>query len=344
LELVPGTYTVAPDPDFFSPFFCVDSFGGFSPIRLDDCMAPRLLRPFTTEPEATVVVTSGAETVVDFGVRESDSQVLSGIAILQGDYPTPGTPIEAFFGDSLCGSSEAEAKVPGIHNYEMIIVGAGEQAGCPQPGDPVQLNVGGIAAGEPVEYEPTGAFFNVMHLLAITEHAWFWAQEIALPGIGVPGYEVVALVDGNVCAETAVGVMPTFSQQALGFTQLVVPPEDVLPGCGYEGATVEFLVGGQPTGTTLAWQRGIQYADLHLPGAVTNGDMNCSGAIESVDALFILRFVAELPIDTYCLPFARDPNCDQGTTSADALILLRFVASLPLTPILDCAPVGRSGP
>ena len=72
------------------------------------------------------------------------------------------------------------------------------------------------------------------------------------------------------------------------------------------------------------------------------GDIDCDGAVGSVDALQVLRRVANLDsgADSGCWPIA-DVNCDGGEDSLDALDILRFVASLPQIPAqADCPPVG----
>jgi hypothetical protein len=72
------------------------------------------------------------------------------------------------------------------------------------------------------------------------------------------------------------------------------------------------------------------------------GDIDCDGSVGSVDALHVLRRVAQLDsdADSVCsLP--ADVNCDGGLDSVDALDILLFVASLPQVPAqADCPPIG----
>jgi hypothetical protein len=72
------------------------------------------------------------------------------------------------------------------------------------------------------------------------------------------------------------------------------------------------------------------------------GDPDCNALINSVDALFALRFAASLPVSAQCMPNA-DVNCSGGVNSVDALLILRFVAALPVTLPPGCPPIG-SGP
>ncbi len=66
---------------------------------------------------------------------------------------------------------------------------------------------------------------------------------------------VTAKIGGTLCATgqpsfpTGVGARPLF--------QLTVPAEEVLPGCGREGAVVTFFVNGQQAPQTAIWHSGI---------------------------------------------------------------------------------------
>ena len=86
------------------------------------------------------------------------------------------------------------------------------------------------------------------------------------------------------------------------------------------------------------------------------GDVHCDGAVDSVDSLGDLRYLAHLPP----LPHAAgcpeiggmmevtgfsphawgDVDCDTDVNSIDALRILRYVAHLSLTPIAGCPDVG----
>lgn len=59
---------------------------------------------------------------------------------------------------------------------------------------------------------------------------------------------------------------------------------------------------------------------------VSKGDANCSGKIDAVDALAVLRYVANL--GGLCSNAQADVDCSGAVTSVDALRILRFVAKL----------------
>lgn len=60
-----------------------------------------------------------------------------------------------------------------------------------------------------------------------------------------------------------------------------------------------------------------------LPG----GDANCSGNVDSIDALLVLQLIAEL-IDTVACPNAADANADGTTDAIDAALILQLTAGL----------------
>ncbi len=69
------------------------------------------------------------------------------------------------------------------------------------------------------------------------------------------------------------------------------------------------------------------------PSTSLLGDVNCSGNIDSTDALLILRIASRLQIAPAC-GSSSDVNCDGSTGPVDALIVLRYVSGLSAAP--DC--------
>jgi hypothetical protein len=74
--------------------------------------------------------------------------------------------------------------------------------------------------------------------------------------------------------------------------------------------------------------------------AALQGDVNCDDEVTAVDALFILRDVAQIPPPAECLDLAGDVNCDGARTAVDALGVLRFVAGLPVNQTEPCVDIG----
>ena len=84
----------------------------------------------------------------------------------------------------------------------------------------------------------------------------------------------------------------------------------------------------------------VSRAEPQAAGAGVMGDVNCSGAADSIDALQVLRSVASLPVSADCLAQAADVDCSTQVDSIDGLLILRFVASLPVTTPAGCTPIG----
>ena len=82
--------------------------------------------------------------------------------------------------------------------------------------------------------------------------------DVTLDGAAAPaGTNVAAEIGGNVCGQTTV--------QADSSYVLDVVSSGQTAGCGTEGASVSFTVGGSPAGTA-AWSSG-QFSELDLAGA-----------------------------------------------------------------------------
>ena len=79
-----------------------------------------------------------------------------------------------------------------------------------------------------------------------------------------------------------------------------------------------------------------------LPGDdAVKGDADCSGEIDSIDALRVLRTAAELPVPGGC-EASMDVNCTGATDVADALSILRYVAALPVNLPVECVEIGQA--
>jgi hypothetical protein len=77
------------------------------------------------------------------------------------------------------------------------------------------------------------------------------------------------------------------------------------------------------------------------------GDINCSGHVDSVDVSQILRLSAGLSADANCMALG-DVNCDGDVDSDDALLELKYDAGIPASraaglsanSALNCPPIG----
>lgn len=105
-------------------------------------------------------------------------------------------------------------------------------------------------------------------------------------------------------------------------------------------ASGQFTLDGLGSGTYDIHAGAEDFVSQTVTAGPALGDVDCDGAVDSVDALFVLRAVAGIPPPAECID-AGDVNCDGDTDSVDALGILRYVAGLPLisTPD-DCPPIG----
>ena len=267
--LSPGEYTVDFDLDQSAPGACVDGAGVFfDPFPFSYCAGARLPWRATTPESVAVTVESGMTVEVAFGMQPRDVAVVIGAALLEDGFAPPGTLIEALVNGQECGTTAVLEDHGSLNYAQLIVLGAGERAGCATPGDEVRFRVGGILAAETLIWQPfidTPGLqqpFHVQHLSAMEERAWYWLQGQAdeLPAVGST---VQAVVDGVVCGETVMEAS-TYTRGRAGFPRLFALSETLQPGCGRPGATVAFLAGGVEVGS-IPWQAGLQRLELTVP-------------------------------------------------------------------------------
>ena len=81
---------------------------------------------------------------------------------------------------------------------------------------------------------------------------------------------------------------------------------------------------------------------------ILQGDVDCNGSANSVDALKLLRFVAGLSVSQQpgCPPIGTgapvfgDVDCNDAVYSVDALKVLRYVAGLSVAQTMPCPGIG----
>ena len=78
-------------------------------------------------------------------------------------------------------------------------------------------------------------------------------------------------------------------------------------------------------------------------GAAARGDADCSGGVNALDALQVLRDSADLPTTAGCLADG-DTNCDGVLNSIDALRIMRHAAGLSVSYPPGCSAMGPPGP
>jgi hypothetical protein len=245
----------------------------------------------------------------------ADQSLVVGRAIIEDRYAPIGTAIEAFNGDASCGAAPI-----GFRTFELQL------NGCASPGETVRFEVGGQLAIETMTWPGESPGPTFLSLSVKSDHAWYWFERLLArpPAIGTV---VQAVVDGVVCGETMVDVVPrgfvVFLEELRGFWKLVVPSSSLTPGCGAPGANVSFVVDGVKSVQVAPWQPGIHQVNLMLAG-----DPNCDFVVAATDAALVLQTGAGLlrnPLD--CQP-AADVNNDGSANAIDATLVLQFAAGL----------------
>ncbi len=86
----------------------------------------------------------------------------------------------------------------------------------------------------------------------------------------------------------------------------------------------------------------IQWGALFT--APFQGDTDCGSTVTAVDALFTLRYVADIEPFAACIFVGGNANCDGNINAVDALAMLRDVAGLPVNQQPGCTPLGDEIP
>ena len=126
---------------------------------------------------------------------------------------------------------------------------------------------------------------------------------------------------GGLTADTTLASI-TFECVAVGgsslelILQILTIPEIIVEGETIDGA-IDCAAAGAPLG---------------------DGDVDCDGVVNSIDALYILQFHAALMPALPC-PEAADVNGDGGVDSIDALLILQFDACF-VCPLWDARPAS----
>lgn len=71
--------------------------------------------------------------------------------------------------------------------------------------------------------------------------------------------------------------------------------------------------------------------------AFAKGDANCDGTVSTVDAVWVLRYVAGVE-ESKCVAATAEMNCDGAVTAMDAIILLQETGGLSRGPAALCIP------
>ena len=187
------------------------------------------------------------------------------------------------------GTYRFDGVPPGTYTVSLVaVVGA---AGPPPPWIPT-------APGPDLSYEvslsPGQNVESIDFAIQLLDEAAELRAEIIIDAAPAPeGTVVQALIADTVCDEYTVGAGPSSGRQGPAFTphtrsntvSLVVPSADEKEGCGSEGATITFRIGGRPANETEPWYP-RQHTDIWMLtagpsfatyfGTVAGGDVHGS--------------------------------------------------------------------
>jgi hypothetical protein len=325
--LADGSYTV--EAQVSTPGgSCFDAVFSFNPYAQPLCINYEV--PWTATPSGMVSVTLDAavETVQDFAAHESDVMILAGIALAEDDRAPAGTLVEAVFNGVECGSMTVDEEESGTSNYLLYVLGSGQSEGCPSRDDMVRFRIGGVDAPEVRLYrawaETPGDRLQMQPLTAIRQHAWLWAER-PVPEPPPVATVVEALVGNTVCGNVEV----EYIAGEVGFSRFLVASDDLIEGCGTEGAPMTFRTQQLGGALPLPWSAHLREVTLRF-----YGDVNCSYGASSLDALLLLQLVSGRTSGLPCRE-GSDVNENGATDAIDAALVLQLSAGL-----IDRLPVG----
>jgi hypothetical protein len=253
--LSPGTYTVS----------LVGVVGGTGP--------PPPWIPTLPGPDLAYEITlAEGERVdnVDFAVQLLDEAAVFYATIMVDAAPAPeGTLVRALIGDTVCdeytlglGASSGRrgpfVVLTGMqpNTIPLVVPSANEKEGCGSEGATITFTIDNRPANE------TKAWYSGdqpgMTLTAGPPYAQYWGT-VSVGGEYVHGSTVKAYVADTLCGE-AEGLMGTYA--------VIVPPAELKPDCGEEGAVVRFMIGEGEADQIAQWATGHHELNLTAAAAV----------------------------------------------------------------------------
>jgi hypothetical protein len=252
--LSPGTYTVS----------LVGVVGGTGP--------PPPWIPTLPGPDLAYEITlAEGERVdnVDFAIQLLDEAALFYATIMIDAAPAPeGTLVQALIGATVCdeytlgvGPSSGRRGPFVVYSHmqpntiPLVVPSANEKEGCGSEGATITFTIGNRPANE------TKAWYSGdqpgMTLTTGPPYAQY-SGTVRVGGQEVHGSAVKAYVADTFCGE-AEGLRGTYG--------VIVPPAELKPGCGEEGAVVRFMIGEDEADQIAQWAAGRHELNLTAAAA-----------------------------------------------------------------------------
>ena len=196
-----------------------------TPVTVDATDTPMPLEPSATSASAEATTTPApAEGWMTIGGH------------LWIDARPAGAVISALIDGQVCAEESTLLPPVGPPVISLDVPPASEKAGCGRPGATVFLEVNGTPAPQVV---PWAGGETPLVEVVIGPPFGRYGGSFTYEG-AVTQYEVVPLIDGNVCGEQL--PWPRGGPSPVVFYEIVVDPIELRAGCGHPGAIVELRV------------------------------------------------------------------------------------------------------
>lgn len=252
--LSPGTYTVS----------LVGVVGGTGPPPpwIPTLPGPDLAREITLAEGERV-------DDVDFAIQLLDEAAVFYATIMIDAAPAPeGTLVRALIGDTVCDEYRLGLGPPSgrrgpfvvytgtqPNTIPVVVPSANEKQGCGSEGATITFTIDGRPGNETRDWY-SGDQLG-MTLTAGPPYAQY-SGTVSVGGQHVHGSTVKAYVADTLCGE-AMGLVGTYA--------VIVPPAELKPGCGEEGAVVRFMIGEVEAEQIAQWATGRHELNLTAAAA-----------------------------------------------------------------------------
>lgn len=153
--------------------------------------------------------------------------------------------------------------------FGMTIASDAQIDGCGKPGDEVTLTVNGREVNRPYEWQPGWRPSTSVTLIVGPPPARYYGEirfDVLFDQSDIWPQRVVPYIDGKVCGAQS---NPMQGNGQVGYL-VVVMPDELQPGCGRDGATInlrlELMLAGRPVEVEL---QDVQWQ----PGSIVNLDL-----------------------------------------------------------------------
>lgn len=170
-----------------------------------------------------------------------------------------GPLVEAFVNGTHCGELQTRGNKSTNGFIFLVIAGDELRPGCAGEGDIVTFTVGGRPAHETFVFAPGPSYGLGLTVGVVYSYSYFSGHACVDADCSQANYNkpVVAKIGDVVCGSSYLN-KPYTDGQEQSYYQISVAPAEKTPGCGTEGATVDFYIDGRKTAQSGSWSDGSQ--------------------------------------------------------------------------------------